>query len=59
MRRFLRRLWQDDRGVTTMEWIGLALVKLTLLGGVVAYLQSKGGRHERRQRVGHSRSTLG
>ncbi|SNB62406.1 hypothetical protein [Thermoflexus hugenholtzii] len=35
-----RDLFQDARGLQTLEWVALAIVILALLGAVAAYLRS-------------------
>ncbi|MFB0537046.1 MAG: hypothetical protein ACETWR_18955 [Anaerolineae bacterium] len=37
-------LWRDEMGVTTLDWIGLTAVIITLLSIIIAYVQTRGGR---------------
>jgi hypothetical protein len=37
-------LWRGEMGVTTLDWIGLTAVILTLLSIIIAYVQTRGGR---------------
>ena len=37
-------LWRGERGVTTLDWIGLTAVIVTLLSLIIAYVETSGGR---------------
>jgi hypothetical protein len=37
-------LWRGEMGVTTLDWIGLTAVIVTLLSIIIAYVETRGGR---------------
>jgi hypothetical protein len=37
-------LWRGERGVATLDWIGLTAAIVTLLGVIIVYVQTRGGR---------------
>ena len=37
-------LWRGEMGVTTLDWIGLTAVVVTLLSIIIAYVHTRGGR---------------
>jgi hypothetical protein len=42
--RIQSHLLRGERGVTTLDWIGLTAVIVTLLSIIIAYVQTRGGR---------------
>jgi len=42
--RIQSHFWRDERGVTTLDWIGLTAVIVTPLSIIIVYVQTRGGR---------------